>query len=125
MRYCIRKISIIVLLMTLCLSMIGCQLVIDRHEGDGTAPLDSAPAPVGPDTVDTSDTPPATEDDTTAAPDTEPVASETETTEPETTDVIEIPDEPKFIHPLTGLAADEDLSAKRPVAIMINNLIAS
>lgn len=121
----IRKISLFALLLILCLSMIGCQLVIDRHEGDGTSPLDSATEPAAPDTVDTPDTPPATEDDTTVPPETEPAVSETETDEPETTDVIEIPDEPEFIHPLTGLAADADLSAKRPVAIMINNLRAS
>lgn len=121
----IRKISVFALLLILCLSMIGCQIVIDRHENDDTAPLDSVTEPAAPDTVDTPDTTPSTEDATTEGQDIEPTTSEQETTEPDTTDVIEIPAEPEFIHPLTGLAAEEDLSAKRPVAIMINNLRAS
>lgn len=52
---------------------------------------------------------------------------QTETKEPETTvpeteppaPVVVLPD---YINPLTGLAAEEDLGTKRPVAIMINNL---
>ena len=125
MQRCIKKIGTFVLLLVLCLSMIGCQIVIDRHEGDGTAPLDPVTEPAVPDTTHAPDTAPATEDDTTAAQDTEPIASEPEATEPEATDVVEIPEEPEFIHPLTGLAAESDLSAKRPVAIMIKNLRAS
>lgn len=83
------------------------------------------------DTVDT--TPPETETDaipavadTTAEPEpetteTEPIETETETeTEPpETEPVLVIPE---FTNPLTGLAAETDLSDKRPVAIMINNI---
>ena len=30
--------------------------------------------------------------------------------------------EPAFYHPLTGLPCEEDLSHKRPVAVMLNNL---
>lgn len=33
--------------------------------------------------------------------------------------------EPAFYHPLTGLPCDEDLSGRRPVAIMLNNLKAA
>ncbi len=37
-----------------------------------------------------------------------------------------LPDnEPEFINPLTGLPADTDLSTKRPVSIMVNNIQAS
>ena len=46
-------------------------------------------------------------------------------TEPETTeaDTTEAPAaEPEFTNPLTGLASEADLSAKRPVSIMINNI---
>ena len=53
--------------------------------------------------------------------------SETETVTdliPETE--VKLPkDEPKFIHPLTGLPTETDISAKRPVSIMVNNLQAS
>ena len=31
-------------------------------------------------------------------------------------------EEPEFVNPLTGLAAEKDLSATRPAAIMINNI---
>ncbi len=33
--------------------------------------------------------------------------------------------EPKFYHPLTGIPMDEDLSGKKPVAIMLNNIKAA
>ena len=58
------------------------------------------------------------EEETTA----ETTAKETvaETTEAETTAAPEV--EPEFINPLTGLASETDLSAKRPVSIMINNI---
>ena len=121
MQFSMKKISIFVLLFAVCLSMLGCQLVIDRHEGDFTAPVDSVTEPAVPDTTDTE---PDTED-TTVPDTTEPVTSDEETTVPDTTEEPEIPEEPEFIHPLTGLAADTDLSGKRPVAIMINNLRAS
>ncbi len=42
-------------------------------------------------------------------------------TYPSGDDAVDI-GEPEFINPLTGLEADVDLSNKRPVAIMINNL---
>ncbi len=48
--------------------------------------------------------------ETTAKPETE--------TEPET----EEDTEPEYINPLTGLAADSDVSLKRPVGVMINNI---
>ena len=125
MQFSMKKISLLILLVAMCLSVLGCQLVIDRHEGDNTAPVDSVTEPAAPDTEYTPDTPPVTEDDTTEIPDTEPATSAPDTTEPDTTEEPELPVEPEFVHPLTGLAAETDLSAKRPVAIMINNLRAS
>jgi len=53
----------------------------------------------------------------TTAPVTEAVSDTAAETEPEPEIVI-----PDFINPLTGLAADKDLSASRPAAIMINNI---
>ena len=91
MQFSIKKISILVLLVAMCLSVLGCQLVIDRHEGDNTAPVDSVTEPATPDTEYTPDTPPVTEDDTTEIPDTEPATSEPETTEPDTTEEPELP----------------------------------
>lgn len=35
---------------------------------------------------------------------------------------VSVPEKPQFINPLTGLEATSDLSTKRPVAIMINNI---
>ena len=73
-----------------------------------TAPETEAPAPTDETTlfVDTTAAPPQTAaPETTAAPVTPPV-------EPT----------PGFVNPLTGLPASVDLSAKRPAAVMINNL---
>ena len=41
------------------------------------------------------------------------------------TEVVLPKDEPKFTHPLTGLPTEKDISIKRPVSIMVNNLEAS
>ena len=57
---------------------------------------------------------------------TEPEA--TETTESDTTTSVEtepVVSGPQFINPLTGLESDVDLSKKRPVSIMVNNIGAS
>lgn len=115
MQYGIKKIGLIFLLLVVCLCVFGCHIVVDHGENKGTAPVDSDTEPEVPDTT------PATSDDTTEPP----VTSEPETSAPDTTEVIEIPEEPAHIHPLTGLASDTDLSGKRPAAIMINNIRAS
>ena len=59
----------------------------------------------------------------TTAEDTTEKATEAATTaesepEPET-------GEPEFTHPLTGLSCEKDLTGKRPVSIMVNNIAAS
>lgn len=60
--------------------------------------------------------------DPTAEPtQTVPVSAAPETPEPTPTPVPE----PAFRHPLTGLPCEEDLSQKRPVAVMLNNLKAA
>jgi len=98
-------------------------------------------------TTETTTVPEVTAADTTTAPVTEETtaAPETETAAPETTESSETttaPDsesedsssetestapaenekKPEFVNPLTGLAAEEDMSANRPAAIMINNI---
>ena len=50
MQFSMKKISLLILLVAMCLSVLGCQLVIDRHEGDNTAPVDSVTEPAAPDT---------------------------------------------------------------------------
>ena len=60
--------------------------------------------------------------DPTAEPtQTVPVSAAPETPEPTPTPTPE----PAFHHPLTGLPCEEDLSQKRPVAVMLNNLKAA
>lgn len=60
--------------------------------------------------------------DPTAAPtESVSIAPETPTPEPTPTPTPE----PAFYHPLTGLPLEEDLSQKRPVAVMLNNLKAA
>jgi len=67
----------------------------------------------------------STSDDTTAEDTTAAVTVPAETTgvsgEDTTANVEPIP-APEFLNPLTGLAADRDLSTTRPVAIMVNNI---
>lgn len=78
---------------------------------------------------DTSDTSPSQEqEEQTNSPVTVPDVND------DKPDVPDVPDEtpeaptepiiqePAFINPLTGLASDKDLTNKRPVAVMINNL---
>ena len=115
MQFSMKKISLLILLVAMCLSVLGCQLVIDRHEGDNTAPVDSVTEPAAPDTEYTPDTPPVTEDDTTEILDTEPATSEPDTTETDTTEEPELPVEPEFVHPLTGLAETKSLQRKGPL----------
>lgn len=59
----------------------------------------------------------------------EKVDEASDTTAPATSQTIpadtEPEGEPAYINPLTGLAADSDLSKKRPVSVMVNNLYAS
>ena len=60
--------------------------------------------------------------DPTADPtQTVPISTAPETPEPTPTSVPE----PAFYHPLTGLPCEEDMSQKRPVAVMLNNLKAA
>ena len=54
---------------------------------------------------------------------TPPVSTAPETPTPEPTPTPT--PEPAFYHPLTGLPCEEDLSRKRPVAVMLNNLKAA
>ena len=56
----------------------------------------------------------ATLPEDTTAEDTTEVTTEAET--------IADPGAPEFTHPLTGLACETDLSGKRPVSIMVNNI---
>jgi len=85
---------------------------------------------------DTSTVPPQTETtqpettETTAPPvttETDPAVSAPETTAPpqtteESTAQPDVPAEPEFVNPLTGLPTATDLSGQRPAAIMINNI---
>lgn len=60
--------------------------------------------------------------------DSETETKATETTEADTTTSVEtepVVSGPQFINPLTGLESDVDLSKKRPVSIMVNNIGAS
>jgi len=64
-------------------------------------------------------------DEETKAKETEKqTEAESETESDVVTDAVtEAPkDEPQFINPLTGLASEVDLSKKRPVSIMVNNI---
>lgn len=53
---------------------------------------------------------------------TEPVAEETSTIPETTTEIPTGPKAPDFINPLTGLESEKDVTKKRPVAIVINNV---
>ena len=125
MQYSLRTIGALLLLCAVCLLTFGCQTVpVDPPKDSDTATAAPVLNPVPDDTTNTT---PAVSDDATvpdtSAPDTtEPVTSEPETSAPDTSDEPEKPDEPVIVHPLTGLATDTDLSAKRPAAIMINNI---
>lgn len=47
-------------------------------------------------------------------------------TEAETEPIVEVDDnKPEFVNPLTGMPSETDLSTKRPVSIMVNNIEAS
>ena len=121
----------LVLCMSMMAGVVGCTTNPSVTPSDtDTKPPVSDTDPVEPDTT------PGTEDDTsapatsepdTSAPDTagELDTSAPDTTEPDTTPEPEIPEEPPITHPLTGLVAETDLSTKRPIAVMINNLRAS
>ena len=99
-------------------------------------------------TVSEASTETTTEPDTTEPETTEPETTETDPADDPLTDIENIESETtaatetqaletteitvstqsetvQFVNPLTGLPSDEDLSSKRPVAIMINNLRAS
>lgn len=52
----------------------------------------------------------------------EPIQSQEPVPSDPVEEVMEQPVEIKFINPLTGLSTEEDLAAKRPVAVMLNNL---
>ncbi len=83
---------------------------------------------VGADTTDAVTTESKPDDTTTAPPEdtTEPAETDETTadTGEDTTAETEppLPKEPEFINPLTGFSADQDLSGRRPAAIMINNI---
>ncbi len=61
-----------------------------------------------------------TETESEAITETESDTADSETSLPDEEEVIVT--DPEFVNPLTGLAADTDLSNKRPIAIMINNI---
>lgn len=88
-------------------------------ESDTTAPEVTTTA--APETTETTAAPetteaPQTSETTTAAPET------TAPAETETTSRNHEENKPEFVNPLTGLAVEEDMSGKRPAAIMINNI---
>ena len=127
MQHSVKFIASLLLLCSVCLLAFGCQTVPTEQPKDSdTATATPVVDPVPPDTTET--TPPASDDTTvpytTEPPVTDPVTSEPETSAPETEASAEpeVPEEPAIIHPLTGLTTDTDLSAKRPAAIMINNI---
>lgn len=72
-------------------------------------------------------TPPPTETPAQVTPSPVPTAPATQEPDPvPTEDPVEEPDpEPAFVHPLTGLPTEEDLSGNKPVAIMLNNIKAA
>lgn len=64
--------------------------------------------------------------DKTTAKETEKNTDDTTETEPMTDAPVDVPaGDSQFINPLTGLASEVDLSKKRPVSIMVNNIGAS
>lgn len=56
---------------------------------------------------------------------TEVTTAKDKETEEDTTKADEPFKAPEFVNPLTGLASDKDLSKKRPISIMVNNIGAS
>ena len=126
-----QKCICIVLCMCMMVSIAGCtvpSVVTPNEDTTHNAPMDSETEPLMPDTSepDTSVEPNTSEADTSAPDTTEEPVTETPVVEPETsapdTTEPDVPEEPLITHPLTGLAVDTDLSTKRPVAIMINNI---
>ncbi len=97
----------------LCAALAAMMLFLPACVG-GDDPIDptTTEAPVTTDAPETTATPSTTEaPETTAAPET--------TTPPETEPVAAVP---AYVNPLTGLPAEDDLSARRPAAVMLNNL---
>lgn len=58
-------------------------------------------------------------------PTVEPTGTVSPSPAPESTEPLPTPTPVPFYHPLTGVPCEEDLSGKRPVAIMLNNLKAA
>lgn len=107
-----RKIFFAALALLLIFSFASC-----KEDTTDTTPVDTETEAI-PAVADTeTEAPPETEAKT-EVPETEPI-TETETEPPETEPVIVAPE---FVNPLTGLPSETDLSDKRPVAIMINNI---
>ena len=64
-------------------------------------------------------------DASTAPPQSDPPASSVPESQQPLPTPTPSPTAPTFYHPLTGVACEEDLSGKRPVAVMLNNIKAA
>ncbi len=63
--------------------------------------------------------------ETTADTAADTTASEETDESSETSEVLEVPEEPVLVNPLTGLPSEKDFTGLRPAAIMINNIAIS
>ena len=75
--------------------------------------------------ISESPTPPVSETPAQTSPSPSVPATQEPTVQPTVEPVEEPSPSPAFVHPLTGLPMEEDLSGNKPVAIMLNNIKAA